>query len=279
MSTMYRLGVVLIAIGFFTPRQVSAQTVYEPFSYAAGSAVLGQSGGIGWAGPWTFTGNWTTSSSGLTFGSLETQGNAAQGAGAAGSEVRRNFASPFLDTGGDVWFSYLSRPNADPTNSQNGLLLNPGAGSTGGRAMWVGWFSGAATTYGMETFAGIGFVGTNVAPTVGQTTFLVGRIQFAAGNDTITLWANPTPGLANPDTTAFTKTDYDFGTSIDGAFLNRSFGDWTNDEIRFGSSFASVSAIPEPTTWALIGMVALSGSGIMWRRSLRNKERPYTRKA
>ncbi|MFT3878666.1 MAG: PEP-CTERM sorting domain-containing protein [Gemmatales bacterium] len=277
---MYRLSVALIVLGFVTPGSILAQTVYEPFDYSAASPVLGQNGGIGWGGPWTYTGNWTTSSSGLTFGSLVTQGNAAQGSGAAGSEVRRNFATSFLDTGGDVWFSYLTQPNVDPTNSTNGLILVPGAGSTDGRAMMVGWFSGVTTTYGMATFPAIGFVGTNVAPSVGQTTFLVGRIQFAAGNDTITLWANPTPGLANPDTTAFTKTDYDFGTSIDSAFLVRSFGDWTNDEIRFGDSFASVSAIPEPTTWALIATVGLSGTGIMWRRrSLRNKKRTYLRKA
>lgn len=281
MRTMLRLIAVLIVVGLIAPRHVAAQTVYEPFDYSAASPVLGQNGGTGWGGPWTFTGNWTTASPGLTFGSLLTQGNAAQGSGAAGSEVRRNFATSFLDTGGDVWFSYLTRPNADPTNSQNGLLLNPGLGSTDGRAMWVGWFSGATTTYGMETFSLPGsFVGTNEAPTVGQTTFLVGRIQFAAGNDTITLWANPTPGLANPDTTPFTKTDYDFGTSIDGAYLNRSFGDWTNDEIRFGNSFASVSAVPEPTTWALIATVALSSSGILWRRrSLQNRTRTYVRKA
>ncbi|HQR06618.1 MAG TPA: PEP-CTERM sorting domain-containing protein [Gemmatales bacterium] len=277
---MYRLFMIVFVVGLIAPRQVAAQTVYEPFDYSAASPVLGQNGGIGWGGPWTFTGNWTTSSPGLTFGSLVTQGNAAQGSGAAGSEVRRNFASSFLDTGGDVWFSFLTQPNADPTNSANGLILVPGAGSTGGRAMWVGWLGvGGETTYGMATFSNIGFVGTSLAPTVGQTAFLVGRIQFAAGNDTITLWANPTPGLANPDTAGVVKTDYDFGTSIDSAFLVRSFGDWTNDEIRFGDSFASVSAIPEPTTWALIATVAVSGSGLVWRRRLRNRKRTYARKA
>lgn len=279
MRMRLRLAAVLTVLGFIALRQLHAQSVYEPFSYAAGSPVLNQNGGIGWSGPWTFTGNWTTASSGLAFGSLTTQGNAAQGAGSSGSEVRRNFASPFLSSGGDVWFSYLTRPNADPTNSQNGLILVPGAGSTDGRAMWVGWLGvGGETNYGMATFPNIGLVETSVAPSVGTTAFLVGRIQFGAGNDTITLWANPTPGLPSPDTTGVVKTDYDFGTSIDSTFLVRSFGDWTNDEIRFGNSFASVAAVPEPATWAMIATVAATGTAWMCRRRLQLRKRKYDRK-
>jgi hypothetical protein len=278
---MYRLVVVLIAIGFIAPRQVTAQTVYEPFDYSAASPVLGQNGGYGWAGPWTFLNTWQTVSPGLTFGSLPTQGNMAQNTGAIGAENRRSFASPFLSTGGDVWFSFLTRPNdANVANSFNGLTLLAGVGSTDDRSLFVGWVGGSTTTYGMATFPAIGFVGTNVGPSQDVTTYLVGRIQFAAGNDTITLWANPTPGSASPDTTPFVKTDYDFGASVDGAYLYGGVNEWATDEIRFGDSFASVSAIPEPTTWALIATATLSGSGMMWRRrSLRNRKRTYVRKA
>jgi hypothetical protein len=277
---MYRLVVVLIAVGFITPRKMYAQTVYEPFNYSAGSSVLGQNGGFGWAGPWTFLNTWQAASPGLNFGSLVTQGNLAQNTGAIGAENRRSFASPFLDTGGDLWFSFLTRPNdANVANSYNGLTLLAGVGSTGGRSLFVGWSGGSTTTYGMVTFPNIGFVGTNVVPSQNVTAYLVGRIQFAAGNDTITMWANPTPGLANPNTTPFVKTDYDFGASVDGAYLYGGVNEWATDEIRFGSSFASVSAIPEPSTWALIATVALSGSGIMWRRrSLQNRNRTYVRK-
>lgn len=269
---MYRLVVVLIAIGFIASQPVTAQTVYEPFDYSAGSSVLGQNGGYGWAGPWTFLNTWQTASPGLTFGSLSTQGNLAQNTGGIGAENRRSFAVPFLNTGGDVWFSFLTRPNdANVANSYNGLTLLAGVGSTDDRSLFVGWLGGSTTTYGMATFPSIGFVGTDVAPNQGVTAFLVGRIQFAAGNDTITLWANPTPGLANPDTTSFVKTDYDFGASVDGAYLYGATNEWNTDEVRFGSSFSSVSAVPEPTTLALIGMVALSSSGLAWRRRLRSR--------
>lgn len=271
MKTWNRIFVA-ISLMFFAQQQASAQIVYEPFNYSSG-LILGQNGGSGWAGSWTFLPSWQVGSPGLTFGSLTTQGNLAQfSAAAGGAENRRSFATPFLNTGGDVWFSFLTRPDdASFGNAFNGLTLLAGVGSTDGRSLFVGKTSIGNSPYGMATFPSIGFVPTDVSPIQGDTVFLVGRIQFAAGNDTVTLWANPTPGLANPDSTAFMKTDYDFGASVDAAYIFGGSSDWSTDEIRFGDSFASVSlAVPEPSALALIGCASVVGRW-MYRRRIKSR--------
>ncbi len=79
----------------------------------------------------------------------------------------------------------------------------------------------------------------------GQSYLIVLRIDAALGNDSITMYVNPTPGLASPSTAySVTKTNLDLGnwtrfaiaggrgTSVNNAFF---------DELRIGTSFADVS--------------------------------------
>ena len=80
----------------------------------------------------------------------------------------------------------------------------------------------------------------------GQTVLLVLRVDFFAGIDRLTLYANPTPGAAEPFLGAV-KQDRDLGT-VTGLTLY-STGAFSVDEIRVGTTFADVvptAAVPEP---------------------------------
>jgi hypothetical protein len=97
----------------------------------------------------------------------------------------------------------------------------------------------------------------------GQTVLLVLEAQFQAGNDLLSLFVNPTPGQAQPATPSATKSDLDVGT-VNSVVINN-YGGYTTDEIRIGSTFASVTSVPEPAFgWVLVAGLACM-AGLNWR--------------
>jgi hypothetical protein len=64
------------------------------------------------------------------------------------------------------------------------------------------------------------------------------KAEFAAGNDTFTLYVNPAPGSPEP-ATGTVKSDLDLGTS--NSLLIYSGGEFSLDELRFGETFESVT--------------------------------------
>ncbi len=98
---------------------------YEPFNYAAGGAVLGQNGGVGWTGAWTSprpggAGNTPAGSNTIMAGSLSapvgltTVGNRAQFTGFVGSTgtmdgLNRPFPNIAGADGTTTWVSFLGQ--------------------------------------------------------------------------------------------------------------------------------------------------------------------------
>jgi hypothetical protein len=93
----------------------------------------------------------------------------------------------------------------------------------------------------------------------GETHFFVGRVDYTAdGHDMHTAWLDPDPALseaaqpANIKHSAGTRP----GQENDGFDVYRMRGDnatghWEFDEVRFGTTWESVTPIPEPTSCAL----------------------------
>ena len=238
-----RLGIVLVLSVFSTvAARADSPFANEGFSYTVGSSLGGQNGGSGWVGSWLTPGGLdaTITAQSLSFGGLEVSGGAVTTAGFQplnqGSSVAfwlRNLATPLGADGTTVYLSFLLQPDA-------------GYGFYGGinfGNVFVGR-SGNQADYGLE--GPVNDLSLSNAEVVqGQTVLLVLEAQFQAGDDLLSLFVNPTPGQPQPGTPSATKNDLDVGTVT--AVVINNYGGYTTDEIRIGTTFASVTAVPEPT--------------------------------
>jgi hypothetical protein len=226
---------------------------------------------------------WQVASPGLTYGSLAVTGNCAVGDGdwvSAGVGISMpatwdpdNEWVPWRKQDGDtrykagaegttLWASFLARQdlsNNDYTVNfhENHIAWNPG--SEGGS---VGLSNGVWT---LSEIGGGTSASTSIARTVGQTYLMVLQMEFLTeGSDRVTLYVDPTPGLALPSVagTSITTTK-DFCFSGVSFYPGNVTGSGALDELRFGASYADVTPIPEPATIALL---ALGGLGLLGRK-------------
>ena len=108
--------------------------------------------------------------------------------------------------------------------------------------------------YDVEQRGGSGQVASPAKPVVGQTAFLVLKAQLQpSGNDVFTLYADPTPGAAEPSSGAV-KQDLGIGTL--SSLVIYSGGAFNIDELRVGTTYADVTSVFLPSTWT----AAVSGS-------------------
>lgn len=236
------------AVALAIPAQASL-LAYEGFSYGSNQNLNGLAGGSGWSGDWIATGagpsSHRTSSPGLTYGSLPTEGGAMTG-NLALSNVRREFAPQ----SGRVWASALLRFNTLPTNHFLEFKLHA-PGNVNQAAQFKINGGNLSTNHDFGSAA----ASTPWTPTVGETYFIV--FTYAAnGASPTAVYVNPTLGLAAPQDWAarasFNSTNW--GVSSIGGF--RLYGDTVNvtlDEIRVGTSFQEVAPVPEPATLTLLG--------------------------
>jgi hypothetical protein len=228
---------------------------YEGFNYPAGSSINLQNGGSGWSGAWQTPGGLDAmiSGSSLTSGNLAVSGGALSTAGFQpanqGSSVatwNRALGIPLGTENTTEYLSFLFRPDA-------------GFGFYGGLnfgGVFVGR-SGNQSFYGLEGPANNVNL-SNVQVVEGQTVLFVLRVDFLPGNDRLSLYLNPSSGQPEPAVPNVVKTDLDLGT-VDSLTINN-YGGFTTDEIRIGSSYASVTpqtAASEPEYG--VGVVLAAG--------------------
>ncbi|MFK8110994.1 MAG: DUF2341 domain-containing protein, partial [Rubripirellula sp.] len=218
---------------------------YDGFDYVVGS-LDGANGGSGWATAWTtLTGSSANVvASGLTdpTGDLATIGGAAQMDTSSLFKQSRELQTAIGMDGTTTWFSFLVEADT----------------SSGGISLHVGDDGGSDDTVSIGT-SGDGFLlAKNASPISGassisnvindgQTYLLVARIDFASGDDTVTLFIDPTPGLASPDTGGALTTQLtglDLGTFTEVGWIGGfSSNNSTVDELRVGNSFADVAPL------------------------------------
>ncbi len=221
-------------------------------NYTAGTSINGVNGGAGFTGAWP-AGGFDAQNGGLTFGSLATtSGQATIVSNFGFNASTRGIPST---SSGDLWVSWLWSP-VDPadSNTYSGFGLTAQFG--GADLFYVGDDGAAADTYNVA-IRDSGQV--SYSPLVsGQTYFTVVHINFGtfANDGSVDVYLNPTPGgalgaplrsvsgLNLPATNGLVMLGYGNGAT---AF----------DEIRFGTTYAEVSAIPEPSTFLLLGAAGL----------------------
>ncbi len=251
-------AITLLAL-FGLPLAADASlVVYEGFDYASGSPLAGQNGGLGWSGAWDGSGLSATMDAGLSYSNLATSGGSVASAPPVSGTVAF-YTRPLSETYG-----------ADNTSLYLSFLLRPdeGFGFYGGlnlEGLFIGK-SGPVDLYSLEGPTDA-ISSSAVAPVAGTTVLLVLHAEFLPGNDRFSLYVNPTPGGLQPAVANAVKTDYDMPLA-DFIYLNNA-GAWTTDEIRIGSTFASVTpaAVPEPgflAMWAMVPVFVLAGRRFRW---------------
>jgi hypothetical protein len=249
----------------------SVSSIYEGFNYTPGLTLDGSgglNGGTGGGGnSWGEYGLSANSNYQITSGSLSdptstllTSGNqvstTAPGAGFDGRYF--GYLPGQGNSGSNLFYSILIRPDNLGTQGQTGsggdggfIFQLFGGGGQNGVAVGV---NGSNPNWALQE--GTITSASGIAAVSNVTAFLAVEVEYGASTDTELLYVNPTPGAAQPGTPSATMT-YNIGNQ-NGLGLNTFNGAYaTFDEIRGGTTWASVTPVPEPSTFALVGLFAL----------------------
>ena len=240
--------------------------VDESFDYPLG-AIAGQVGGIGFNGAYTGGGNVT--SPGQTYPGLITFGNTFSTAGSNNGAFRL-LQTPVGTDAGTLYVRFLGSNTSGSAPDYAGLSFFNGAAD---EELFFGKTFNAAN-YGFEVSDvpnGQGARNAANGPISATTTLLVYRLSFTPTGDTIDLFVNPGSSLAaTPDATFTTTDDAIFSDTFDRIRLQSGANAPTfdYDEIRFATTEAEVlSAIPEPSTFGLLGLTTVGIAALRRRRA------------
>ena len=251
--------VVACAAILTSPTAQAAVMGYEGFNYSTGSGNLtGQNGSFGWNGTWQTVNNGSSSvqAGGLTAGTNAPVGYDSLSSGNAALTPNNTRTGRLLDTstggsfgvkgfidgngnigaaGKTIYLSFMQQPNGAASYYE--FELHRGDLGDPGRIAGIGNDSGANTDVYLRV------------PSAGQTSigagstavnFYVVRIDFLGGNDTVTVYQNPT-SLTEPGVPTLTLAG-----AGDMSFNGISFGSFNNgrtvahDEIRLGETWSDV---------------------------------------
>lgn len=249
---------VLLAVAIHCASSVSAQLyVEESFSgsgYTADARLNGLSGGIGFSGSWSessadskpsASGDYDIIRSGsLAFGSVTTAGNSLSSRAPTYlySDLFRQINTLTGTPGTSLWIGYLFRKDSDGAAARDyfGLAIY----GTGGDLFFGD--PGEDTKFALST-AGVPSTATETSSTpvvLGNTAWLVVRVSFQNGNDSIQLFVNPDPNSAAPTVASAAKSNLDLGNILGIGILGGENAVWTMDEIRMGARFSDISGVP-----------------------------------
>ena len=246
------VAVVVAATAVIEP--VFAQQIYEGFkltfpSYNTGS---GLSGAWALGGFNAFAAGYTSAEESLSFPGLETSGGRVEGgAFPAINGARRNLVTTLGADNTTAYLSLLLRPQGTLHDGVFSGFFGVTLAGGPGNELFVGKPGGGAVgQYVLEHRGGFGQVSSGVPAVIGQTAFLVVRMDFNAGNDTFTLYMNPVPGQPEPSG-GVVKTDLDLAAvTVLGIY---STGAFAVDEIRIGATYAEVTPATPPSPPAFAG--------------------------
>ncbi len=250
------VAILVFAVGAATQAAVLG---HEQFDYSPPQAnLISQNGGVGFSGGWYPTGfnainqnNYLIGAGSLESGDLVNSANRMTSAslGQIGG-IGRDLSVPVQSWQTTTrYMSVLIRPEGTLgqgrwngffglylDGSQNDMFVGKGGGGVMNR--WV-----------LESRGGGNQRASNANVYIDETALLVVKSEFTPGNDTFTLYVNPTPGGPEPVVGTVLNT-LNLGTV--GKLVVYSTGAFSLDEIRIGETFADVTPIPEPATLLLL---------------------------
>jgi hypothetical protein len=259
--------VILALVLFGTTSPATAGLVaFESFNYADGE-LAGRSGGFGWSGNWTDTGG------GIGLVATTVSGTARVGFSnlIPVSRISRSWTSGSIGSPGTTtWVRFSGSYNFPNDSSIGGFYLGQSEdpilviGKVENQTRW----SIASGNIVAGSNAALSATG-EVLPDVWV------RIRHMAGsnNDVVDLWVNPNDSSSETNLGAaiasLTGVDISFNQISLSAnriatTVDRS---WTFDNIRIGTSFAAMTAVPEPSSLLMVGLI-VAGLGAVRRRTV-----------
>jgi hypothetical protein len=241
---LYVVGLIA-TLAFAVPNSQAQIVAYEGFNYAPASAINGQAAPAP-MGTWGFNGSTANALAGsLSYGALITSAGQAQSSG--GGRPVLTLGS-FADTSGVQYVSFLGNTMGTGLTGYSMLEFNNGATTIFSLGGSNDSNSNGEFTMDRQT----GFVNSGVLRG-NATTFFVAKIDYTggAGADVVTYWVNPTVGGAETVSALTATGTFNFDRI---AFANFTPTRWNLDEVRFGTTWASVTPVPEPSTYALLAL-------------------------
>lgn len=265
----------LCGILFCAHSTMAAADVYEGFDYAAGSSILSATGGSGWSGGWvdSFQNNHLEVLASDVIATTPTlpysdiQGNQLVSTGnhlnfdldipstfTSESAIERTLSAPYGADGTTMYFSMLVGPSIDAGLDRTFQL---------GSAKFSAYGWGAREWKFNDVSTGIVRAGN------GAKDFVVVKITFNSGDDTVEFWVNPPLGEL-PEANLTTTLAMSVGKLVLQQ-QNQSGGSHglMFDEIRFGATYRDVAPTvdapvlpPEPATFYYEGFEYTSGTAL-----------------
>ncbi|MGC9451378.1 MAG: PEP-CTERM sorting domain-containing protein [Oceanipulchritudo sp.] len=259
-------------VGLFLSLTITAHSAiiaYEGFDFTdTDGGITGSGSGFGWSGGWVDSNNlFKTISPSLSIGQT-TYDNQSTGVRViadllgAGVNLSRSLANAIPSTS-TTFVSFMFDYNR--TQVTENVILNFNGGDSGqSRFMFSrNDADGAKTDVSVRNGSTWISVATALSFNIGNSNLYIIGLDEAA-ND-IKIWINPTVGGSDPATITTSAIAWSGASSIQFT------SDWNNlelDEFRIGTTFADVTPVPEPATFALFGGFATLGLVLARRRRL-----------
>ena len=297
----YRLLLAALpCLALAVDRAAAELIAYEPFDYGRvqwyasdsvlGEGIAGLAGGIGWAGAWTSRGS---KNAGIPvypddypagsrvaplvytdgFGhTLQTSGSQIRTAFGNNSWDQRLLSEPIGELGSTIWVSFLAQSDGIATASPRYAFVELENSGTS-NPLWLGKVTPNTTgNWGIQMQnAPVTSADFGDDAKMDLQTFFVMKLEFpdaVDGQTGVSVWLNP---LDLTDESALS-------TPVFSGTMQYSIWDQVGvrgrystdfDEIRIGTSFASVAPVPEPASGFLFGLSMLGGLLWWWRQRSR----------
>lgn len=178
-------------------------------------------------------------------------------------------------TSGTIYFSFAMQVTGLGSLDQviGGYFAGFGANSTNfSTTVWTRATAGGGFNIGLQNSTSTTGIQWSDEYALNATLFIVG--SFNIDTDVASLWVNPSStsfGAVEAPSVTFSAAAGTTRTSLDRFFLRQDSAsetpDMIVDEIRVGTSWASVTPVPEPSSFAAFaGLAALGGAALRRRR-------------